>query len=64
MFMVATADLAIFLMQGAVVYNGWTTRLDHLQTAGAVVYVTNKCVCQPAQTYVRRGVLTGAPSPA
>ncbi|KAJ7211088.1 hypothetical protein C8J57DRAFT_1400019 [Mycena rebaudengoi] len=51
MFMLATADVAIFLMQGAVVYNGWAARLDHLQTAGAVVYVTNNLIADALLIY-------------
>jgi hypothetical protein len=44
MFILSTTTVIIFLLQGASAYGTLGLDLEKLQTAGAVVYVTNKCV--------------------
>ncbi|KAJ6616636.1 hypothetical protein B0H10DRAFT_2036366 [Mycena sp. CBHHK59/15] len=51
MFLLSSADVTIFLLQGASVYGNLSLRLDHLEIAGAIVYVTNNLLADALLIY-------------
>ncbi|KAJ7057698.1 hypothetical protein C8F01DRAFT_1150712 [Mycena amicta] len=51
MFLLSTTSVLVFLLQGATAYGSLRLRLDELQIAGAIVYVTNNVVADALLIY-------------
>ncbi|KAJ7162312.1 hypothetical protein C8R46DRAFT_1104283, partial [Mycena filopes] len=60
MFLLSTTSITIFLLQGATAYGNMALDLPKLQTAGAIVYVTNNLVADALLIY-RCFVIWGTP---